>query len=190
MATTPARRGRPPKAEAGATRDRLLDAAAAACAERGFDGATLQEVARRAGVTATAVYNHFGSREELLHEAGVVGLQRMTDTIRAEVGEAGGARIARAYLRPDMADTRRLLAELHLAGRRDARLAALLDGWHRTEAARLAERLPAGPAAEASVKALFLLLLGLCHLDDLSAVEADPDALAERVAVLATSLLP
>jgi AcrR family transcriptional regulator len=188
-----ARRGRPPKAEAGATRDRLLDAAAAACAERGFDGATLQEVARRAGVTATAVYTHYDSREELLHEAGVRGLQRMTDTIRGEGGGADVADIALAYLRPDMADTRRLLAELHLAGRRDARLAALLDDWHRTEAARLAERLggaggePAVP--EASVKALFLLLLGLCHLDDLAAVESDPDALATRVTALARATL-
>lgn len=189
MATTPARRGRPPKAEAGDTRDRLLDAAAAACAERGFDGATLQEVARRAGVTATAIYNHFGSREELLHEAGVRGLQRMTDTISAETAGTGVARIALAYLRPDMAETRRLLAELHLAGRRDPRLAQLLDGWHRTEAAHLAERLPAGADREASVKALFLLLLGLCHLDDLAAVEADPEAVARRVAALATAAL-
>lgn len=190
MPTSPARRGRPPKAEAGATRDRLLTAAAEACAEVGYDRATLQEIAGRAGVTATAIYNHFGSREELLHLAGVQGLQRMTETIAAHGPGAGFAGIALAYLRPDMAGTRRLLAELHVAGRRDDRLAALLDGWHRAEAERLAERLPADDDPGATVKALFLLLLGLCHLDDLSAVDADPEAVARRVAVLAAAVEP
>jgi hypothetical protein len=110
-------------------------------------------------------------------------------TEAARDGEPTGfAAIARAYLRPDMADTRRLLAELHLASRRDDRLAALLEGWHRAEAERLAARLaPEGDPA-ATTKALFLLLLGLCHLDDLAAVDADPAAVADRVAALATSL--
>ena len=190
MARSPARRGRPPKAEAGDTRDRLLAAATEACAEVGYDRATLQEIAGRAGVTATAIYNHFGSREELLHLAGVLGLQQMTDTIAAHGPDAGFTGIALAYLRPDMAGTRRLLAELHVAGRRDARLATLLDGWHRAEAERLVERLPADADAQATVKALFLLLLGLCHLDDLSAVAADPDAVARRVALLAAAVEP
>lgn len=190
MATSPARRGRPPKAQAGDTRERLLTAAAAACAEVGYDRATLQEIAGRAGVTATAIYNHFGSREELLHLAGVQGLQRMTDTIAAQGPGGGFAGIALAYLRPDMAATRRLLAELHVASRRDDRLADLLDGWHRAEAERLARRLPDDGDPAATIKALFLLLLGLCHLDDLAAVEADPDSVARRVAVLAAAVDP
>lgn len=190
MATSAARRGRPPKAEAGDTRDRLLAAAAEACAEVGYDGATLQAIAGRAGVTAPAIYNHFGSREELLHLAGVQGLHRMTETLAARGPGAGFAEIALAYLRPDMAGTRRLLAELHVAGRRDAGLAALLDGWHRAEAERLVEHLPSDDDPEATVKALFLLLLGLCHLDDLAAVAADPEAVARRVACLAAAVEP
>lgn len=184
MATRPARRGRPPKAQAGATRHRLLDAAAATCAERGYDGASLHEIARRAGVTATAVYNHFGSREELLQQAGQRGLERMTEAVGPGDDLAG---VALSYLRPEMAATRRLLAELHLAGRRHAELGALLEGWHRAEAGRLARLLPPGDAPEARLKVLFLLLLGLCHLDALDAVEADPDAVAARVAALATA---
>src|SRR3546814_10373905 len=60
--STPARRGRPRKSDAPDTHVRLLAAAASACVDHGFDGATLQEIARRAGLTATAVYNHFASQ--------------------------------------------------------------------------------------------------------------------------------
>jgi AcrR family transcriptional regulator len=48
------------------TRARLLQAAAQVYARRGFSGATLDEVAREAGFTKGAVYDHFGSKENLL----------------------------------------------------------------------------------------------------------------------------
>ncbi len=48
------------------TRAQLLDAAARVYARRGFDGATLDEVAEEAGFTKGAVYDHFGSKERLL----------------------------------------------------------------------------------------------------------------------------
>ena len=48
------------------TRAQLLSAAARVYARRGFDGATLDEVAEEAGFTKGAVYDHFGSKENLL----------------------------------------------------------------------------------------------------------------------------
>jgi AcrR family transcriptional regulator len=48
------------------TRARLLEAAARVYARRGFNGATLDEVAAEAGFTKGAVYGHFGSKENLL----------------------------------------------------------------------------------------------------------------------------
>jgi AcrR family transcriptional regulator len=48
------------------TRARLLDAAARVYARRGFDAATIDEVAAEAGLTKGAVYDHFGSKENLL----------------------------------------------------------------------------------------------------------------------------
>lgn len=189
--TAPAvRRGRP-KGSAGAdTQTRLLDAAASCCVERGFDGATLSEIARRANVTTTAVYNHFDSREDLLYAAGVRALRAMTDAVRPTHSDGtgdsdGAAAFVRAYLRPDMAPTRRLLAELHLAGHRDPRLADLLSEWHTAGAAQV-QRTTSGDAA--GVKALFLLLLGLCHLDDLPTLRVDPDALERRVIAMAEAL--
>lgn len=107
----------------------------------------------------------------------------MTDAVEPAPAPLGLRDIALAYLQPDMAETRRLLAELHLASRRDARLAELLHDWHTGVATDLAQRLPRSDAAPAAtVKALFLLLLGLCHLEDLAGVNADPDAVRDRVA--------
>src|ERR1700752_35730 len=48
------------------TRAKLLQAAARVYARRGFDGATIDEVAEEAGFTKGAVYDHFGSKENLL----------------------------------------------------------------------------------------------------------------------------
>ena len=48
------------------TRGRLLQAAAEVYALRGFGGATLDEVAAHANLTKGAVYDHFGSKENLL----------------------------------------------------------------------------------------------------------------------------
>jgi AcrR family transcriptional regulator len=48
------------------TRERLLQAAARVYARRGFNVATLDEVAGEAGFTKGAVYGHFGSKENLL----------------------------------------------------------------------------------------------------------------------------
>ena len=40
------------------------------------------------------------------------------------------------------------------------------------------------------MKALFLVLLGLCHLDHLQAVKVDPEALADRVLAMVDVLVP
>lgn len=48
------------------TRERLLDAAAAVFARRGFETATLDEVAAAAGYTKGAVYSNFASKTDLL----------------------------------------------------------------------------------------------------------------------------
>jgi TetR/AcrR family transcriptional regulator, repressor for uid operon len=50
------------------TRVRLLEAAAAVFAEKGYDGAGVQEIARRAGLTTGAIYGRFTGKAELLRE--------------------------------------------------------------------------------------------------------------------------
>jgi AcrR family transcriptional regulator len=48
------------------TREQLIDAAAAVFAQRGFEAATLDEVAAAAGYTKGAVYSNFASKTDLL----------------------------------------------------------------------------------------------------------------------------
>jgi AcrR family transcriptional regulator len=48
------------------TRDALLDAAEVVFARRGVPGAAMEEIAAEAGYSRGAIYDHFGSKEELL----------------------------------------------------------------------------------------------------------------------------
>ncbi len=50
-------------------RQRLLDAAARLFRERGFDGVTVADVAKEAGLTHGAFYGHFASKEDLIAQA-------------------------------------------------------------------------------------------------------------------------
>lgn len=53
--------------DSGATTlDQILDAARAEFLERGFQGASLRSIVRKAGVTTGAFYGYFKSKEELL----------------------------------------------------------------------------------------------------------------------------
>jgi AcrR family transcriptional regulator len=63
------RMGRPPSTVDGRTvPERLLAAALTLFAERGFEGASVQEVVATAGVTKGAMYHYFSSKDDLLYE--------------------------------------------------------------------------------------------------------------------------
>ncbi len=70
MSDEPARRlGRPPTRVDGRTvPERLVLAAQALFAEKGFAGTSVQDVVDRAGVTKGAMYHYFAAKEDLLHE--------------------------------------------------------------------------------------------------------------------------
>jgi AcrR family transcriptional regulator len=85
------RRPRARQAGSGAGGDlaeKLLDAAASLIAERGPQGFSLREVARRASVSEAAPYWHFSSKEALLAavaEQGFVGLATAMAEVRERV---------------------------------------------------------------------------------------------------------
>ena len=70
--------------------EEILDAALAEFTERGFDGARMEDVARRAGISKAGVYLYFQSKTALLEaliEAKVAPLARQAEGI-ARAGEA------------------------------------------------------------------------------------------------------
>lgn len=117
------------------TRARLLQAAAEVYALRGFGGATLDEVAAQARLTKGAVYDHFGSKENLLtalmeeYLAGAIAEQlTLFDGDRAtwERPLAGSETwMARLHESPDRF---RLFVELWTLAQRDEQLRVRLAG--------------------------------------------------------------
>lgn len=61
----PRRLGRPPKQEAGHTRDRILDAALDLFATQGFAGTSMRQIARAVDVRESAIYAHFANKQEM-----------------------------------------------------------------------------------------------------------------------------
>jgi AcrR family transcriptional regulator len=70
--------------EADSTRERILNVALELFTEKGYDGASLREIAERLGVTKAAIYYHFASKDDILmalhmrlHEFGKEALSQM-----------------------------------------------------------------------------------------------------------------
>ena len=59
------KRGRPPRSDRLDTRDHILDAALEVFSERGFDGATVRQIAAKVGVSDPALCAHFKSKQEI-----------------------------------------------------------------------------------------------------------------------------
>src|SRR3954465_14899609 len=72
------------------TRDRILAAAAEVFAERGYEGAAVSDIARRAGFTTGAIYGRFRDKAELLLEVvrGVLESQQEAAVMAASAGES------------------------------------------------------------------------------------------------------
>lgn len=73
---------------ADATRTRLLDAAVAAFAERGFHGTTTRDIAAAAGLSSAALYVHHRSKEELLYLISRSGHEATLELVRAAIRSA------------------------------------------------------------------------------------------------------
>jgi AcrR family transcriptional regulator len=89
------RTGRRPGAED--TRGRILDAARASFAERGFDGTSVRAVAAAAGVDPALVHHYFGTKQRLFVAASTfpVDLRASIAAVLAGPPEALGERFVR-----------------------------------------------------------------------------------------------
>jgi AcrR family transcriptional regulator len=118
------------------TRKRLLSAAAAVFADRGYEGARVSQIARRAGLTTGAIYAHYATKAELLCEAirsNVPDVLAGLADVRARRGDAGSSsgvaevlqEIGESLARRSKRDGT-LLMEAAVAARRDRTVARML----------------------------------------------------------------
>ena len=77
----------PPKRRRSATRARLLDGALEVFAERGFHGASVEDICERAGFTRGAFYSNFGSKDELVLALFQATTDRLLEQIAALLPE-------------------------------------------------------------------------------------------------------
>jgi AcrR family transcriptional regulator len=186
------------------TRGRLLEAAAEVFCERGYDGTTVAEVARRAGLTTGAIYANFRDKAELLlktierssshvvvdmeaaREAGVSAADRLLLMARGMVAE------------PDSTE-RLLFVEMFSAARRHpdvgSRVAEALRAME-GEMTRLMERARTdgdlGTEWDSAVLARFSLAVGVgfTHLAVAGLPDPDPSEWVALISRLISSVRP
>jgi AcrR family transcriptional regulator len=105
------------RSTAAARRDEVLDAALVEFAERGFEGASTEDIARRAGISQPYLFRLFGTKKELF-KASVARCLRETLEMfqRAAEGKRGQEAldaIGQAYRAQLESDRVRLRAQMH-----------------------------------------------------------------------------
>jgi AcrR family transcriptional regulator len=128
----PKKNPRLPRAE---RRSQLLEVARGVFAEHGFEAATLEEIAERAGVSRPIVYGHFGDKQRLFEAVVTAEIARVQAAVGAALAAPGeprellerGLRAFFAYVRehPEGHAVLTRDAPIHLS---DAGLGVMLDG--------------------------------------------------------------
>src|SRR5580704_19603087 len=87
--------------QAAANRRKILDVAGTLFRERGFNGAAVDDIMRRAGLTHGGFYGHFGSKDDLAAEtcARVMAGEGWTEQITGTPNPSFGS-VVDAYLSP------------------------------------------------------------------------------------------
>jgi len=105
-APRPRRPGRPPGS--ADTRGRIVAAARAAFGERGYDGATIRDIAARAGVDTALIHHYFGTKQRLFVAAMEMPadfatvVPRLTDGPPDHLGERLARFVLELWDRPEM----------------------------------------------------------------------------------------
>lgn len=183
------------RAVADARRALVLEAARASFLELGLEGASLREIARRAGYTPGAIYSYFASKEEVYAALLGESLERLNAAVRSAAAHAPddalreGARAFFLFYRDHPRDLDlgfylfRGLQPRGLTPALDEALnARLRDALEPTQRALLALGLEAA-AAQAETTALFAQAVGvllLTHTGRIRMFRQDPLALFEH----------
>ncbi|MET8099212.1 TetR/AcrR family transcriptional regulator [Streptomyces sp. NPDC005236] len=154
----------------GALRQALIDGAREILTERGHEQFSLNEVARRAGVSTAAPYRHFSGKDELLAAVSDQGYATLRGSLERAAAGAGDARerllcLAGAYVRfahdhPDLFVTMfRSRPDGEPVGHDsfEVLLSSVVD-------AQAAALIPAGPSSELMARSIWATLHGLAVL--------------------------
>lgn len=136
------------------TRERLLIAAAEVFAEKGYDRAGVQEIARRAGFTTGAIYGRFDGKADLLLAALEGTSDSEFDELFAQgrdVGFAGEvasvlSTVGSHLVTDEFDNGQALLLEAFVAARRDPGVASMLRSGLDAREVEMTELIEAGKA--------------------------------------------
>ncbi|MGQ0833142.1 MAG: TetR/AcrR family transcriptional regulator [Microthrixaceae bacterium] len=125
-------------------REKLISAAAEVFAEKGYDGAGVAEIARRAGYTTGAIYGRFTGKAELLLAAIEARSESELDTLFNEHRFDGKVTdilttVGSHLVTDDMGPQSALLLEAFVAARRDPEVRRLMQGALDLRGDRLAD---------------------------------------------------
>jgi AcrR family transcriptional regulator len=90
--------GRQSSKKSDATRQRILDAAAAECAEQGYSLTKLSDIAQAAGIHISALYYHFDTKEALFTEVLAQVTSRASNALHGKLAELAETTNPRARL--------------------------------------------------------------------------------------------
>jgi TetR/AcrR family transcriptional regulator len=138
-----------PRRKGEITAERILDAAEAQFAERGFAGTTLRHVATAVGIRTPSLYNHFASKDALYAAVLERGIRPVLMALTAaRLGESDPARLGAELMR-QLAERPllpRLIQHETLAG--GERLSPALREWMEPLFSQADEMVASGPAAK------------------------------------------
>ncbi len=140
------------RSSADDTASRLIAAAAEVFAEKGYDGAGVAEIARRAGLTTGAIYSRFTGKAELLAAVIATHTGDEFDQLFAEHGFQGRAQdilntVGSHLVTRESTPAQALLLEAFVAARRDPEVARLVREHLEARATRMAGLIEAGKEA-------------------------------------------
>lgn len=172
------------------TATRLLKAAVEVLAEKGYDGAGVAEIARRAGLTTGAIYSRYSGKAELLAAAVQQSTPQEFDQLFAEHDFQGQARdmlqaIGSHLVNRDPSPVQAILLEAFVAARHDPEFRQLLQAQFYSRRARLATLIEVGKQegivdveldTEAVVHFAYAVALGFLLYEALGISHPDHDA--------------
>lgn len=186
------------------TAGRLVAAAIEVFAEKGYDGAGVAEIARRAGLTTGAIYSRFSGKAELLAEAIAAAGGGELDRLFAQAIDGASVADVLAAIGSHLIDSpdptnRALLLEAFAAARRDPDVAVLLRAALEFRASELARLIDAGKAdglvdpdldTAAIVQFAHAVGLGFVLSGTVGAETPDPEAWSDLIRRVVASVSP